>query len=182
MTGPFQSALRMALSIASILSHPCSTMTSGKYVAESVFLETKRGRKLEEESGEGADESVAGYIAGFGKLMCMPWTPTVQSRYDDASSKSVNNDTLQDNVGGLRTCASRGNPRCDKVDAPAFEQRKLLCFDLSESRVLEGTRERIFSDAIAYWHGLKVADATSQLRCASWTRRPDVPSHEEGAR
>lgn len=96
---PFQSAFRMALSIASILSHPCSTMTSGRYVAERVFLEVKRGRKLEEESGEGADESVDGYIAGFGKLMCIPWTPTVQSRYDDASSKSVNNDTPHSSKG-----------------------------------------------------------------------------------
>jgi len=63
---------------------------------------------------------------------------------------------------------------------PAFEQRKLLCVDLLESGVLEGTYERIFSDAFAYRHGLKVAYAASQLGCTSWTRRPDVPSDEEG--
>lgn len=85
--------------MASILSHPCSTMTSGRYVAESVFLEKKRGRKGEDEYGEGADESVEGYIAGFGNVMCIPWTPTVQSRYDDAFSKSVNNETLRDTWG-----------------------------------------------------------------------------------
>ena len=179
---PFQSAFRMALSIASILSHPCSTMTSGKYVAESVlFLETKRGRKLEEESGDGADESVDGYIDGFGKLMCIPWTPTVQSRCDDASSKSVNNDTLWTR-GGLRTRHLGKGTGCEKADTPAFEQRKLLCVDLLESGVLEGTYERIFSDAFAYRHGLKVAYATSQLGRTSWTRGPDVPSDEEGAR
>jgi hypothetical protein len=74
-------------------------MTSGKYVAESVFLEAKRGRKLEEERGEGADESVEGYIDGFRKVMCIPWMPTVQSRYDDAFSKSVNNDTPHSSKG-----------------------------------------------------------------------------------
>lgn len=69
---PSQSAFRMALSIASILSHPCSTMTFGKNVAESVCLEKKRGRKEDEERGEGEDESVEGYIDGFGKLMYIP--------------------------------------------------------------------------------------------------------------
>ena len=71
-------------------------MTSGKYVAERVCLELKRGRKEEEEKGDGVDESVEGYIDGFGKLICIPWTPTVQSRYDDAFSKSVNNEILRE--------------------------------------------------------------------------------------
>lgn len=90
----------MALSIASLLSHPCSTITSGKYVAERVCLDLRRGKKEEEENGEGGDESAEGYIDGFGKLMCIPWTPTVQSRYDDAFSKSVSNEILRDTQGG----------------------------------------------------------------------------------
>lgn len=99
--GPLQSAFRMALSIALTLSHPCSTMTSGKYVAERVCLELRRGKKEEEENGEGGDESAEGYIAGFRKLICIPWTPTVQSRYDDAFSNSVSNEILAGHMGGL---------------------------------------------------------------------------------
>jgi hypothetical protein len=85
-------------------------------------------------------------------------------------------------ASGLRTRHRGKETGCEKADAPAFEQRKLLCVDLLESGVLEGTYERIFSDAFAYRHGLKVAYAASQLGCTSWTRRPDVPSDEEGAR
>lgn len=61
-------------------------------------MELKRGRKEEEENGDGAEESVDGYIDGFGKLICIPWTPTVQSRYDDAFSKSVNNEILWNGI------------------------------------------------------------------------------------
>jgi len=84
-------------------------------------------------------------------------------------------------VGQQRNPAEHvGLEMCDQLqgvaDAPTFKQRELLCFNLSESRVLEGTYERIFSEALAYRHGLEVAYAASELGCASWTRRPDVPS------
>lgn len=131
-------------------------MTSGKYVAESECLEIKRGRKAEEENGEGADESVDGYMDGFGKLICIPWTPTVQSRYDSAFSKLVNSEILRGagQEGRLQGRRSRG-----EAHAPALERRELFFFDLSESGVVEGTYERVFRDALAYQHRFKVADA-----------------------
>ena len=57
---PDQPALWIALSTASILSHPWAGMTSGKYVALNVFLDVADGvglaledRVVDEESGEG---------------------------------------------------------------------------------------------------------------------------------
>lgn len=45
--------------------------------------------------GEGASErSEARMRDGWGNLIWIPWTPIVQSRYEDASSKSVSNETL----------------------------------------------------------------------------------------
>jgi len=46
----------MALSMASILSHPCSGITSGKYVAEKDCLEVILGRLKDEENGDGVSE------------------------------------------------------------------------------------------------------------------------------
>jgi hypothetical protein len=57
---PFQPALRMALSTVSILSHPCSGAICGRYVAVNVCLNVLRvGTKVDDERGEGADESEA---------------------------------------------------------------------------------------------------------------------------
>jgi len=45
--------------MASTLSQPWSGITSGKYVAENVCFEVMRGKKRDEESGEGvSDEDV----------------------------------------------------------------------------------------------------------------------------
>ena len=46
-----------------------------------------------EESGEGASEA-GGLVGGGVKVIWMPCVPTVQSRYDVASSKSVRSDIL----------------------------------------------------------------------------------------
>lgn len=55
---PFQPALRTALSTVSILSHPCSGAICGRYVALNVCLNVLRvGIDVDDESGEGADES-----------------------------------------------------------------------------------------------------------------------------
>ena len=80
---PFQPALRMALSMASILSQPCSSATSGRYVAEKECLRTLRvGAEDPDESGEGAygGEGATGMSEGCGNVMWIPCTPTVQSR------------------------------------------------------------------------------------------------------
>lgn len=63
MIRPVHPALWIALSIASILSHPCSGMTSGRYVAEKDCLDVKRGRDGVLENGEpgsvdGVDEGI----------------------------------------------------------------------------------------------------------------------------
>ena len=55
-----------------------------------------RGRERSEtaeESGEGASEA-EGLVGGGEKVIWMPCVPTVQSRYDAASSKSVRSDIL----------------------------------------------------------------------------------------
>lgn len=46
----------MALSIASILSHPWSGMTSGRYVAENDCLDVNRGRLGVDELGDGVSD------------------------------------------------------------------------------------------------------------------------------
>jgi hypothetical protein len=56
---PSQPALCMALSMASTLLHPCSGMTSGRYVAEKtrfVDLDLLERRLEEEDKGEGVLE------------------------------------------------------------------------------------------------------------------------------
>ena len=50
---PLHPAFRTALSTASSLSQPWSGITSGRYVAENVCFEVSRGKKGDEESGEG---------------------------------------------------------------------------------------------------------------------------------
>ena len=109
---PFQPALRIALSMASVCSQPWSGATSGRYVADKVRRAAKgddeegeevRGRERSEtaeESGEGASEAV-GLVEGGLNEICMPWVPTVQSRYDAASSKSVRSDTLAPPRGNI---------------------------------------------------------------------------------
>ena len=94
---PPQPALRIALSIVSSLSQPCSSATCGRYVAlKECFRErtgegvVERGAEaeaevevgVEEPSGEGADEGegATGSAEGCGKEMRMPCTPSVQSR------------------------------------------------------------------------------------------------------
>lgn len=59
----------MALSIASILSHFCSGMTSGRYVAVKVFLDDilAVGRLVLDESGEGVLEEDVESRDGWGK-------------------------------------------------------------------------------------------------------------------
>ena len=61
-------------------------------------------------SGDGADEGegATGSRDGCGKVMWMPCTPTVQSRYDSASSKSVRSDTLR---ARARARDRHGRPR-----------------------------------------------------------------------
>lgn len=56
---PLHPALRIALSTASSLSQPCSGITSGKYVAENVCFEVRRGKKGDEDNGEGDSDSDA---------------------------------------------------------------------------------------------------------------------------
>jgi hypothetical protein len=56
---PLHPALRIALSIASSLSQPCSGITSGRYVAEKVCFEVRRGKEGDEENGEGASDDEA---------------------------------------------------------------------------------------------------------------------------
>ena len=101
---PDQPALRIALSIVSSLSQPCSSATCGRYVAEKVW---RGGRDAAAAvvggvgagvaSGDGADEGegATGSRDGCGKVMWIPCTPTVQSRYESASSNSVRRDTLR---------------------------------------------------------------------------------------
>lgn len=113
---PFHPALRIALSIASTCSQPCSGATSGRYVADNVRRGTKgneedeedededgeedgkdvKGRErseMAEESGEGASEAEGLVGSGVNEIW-MPCVPMVQSRYEEASSKSVRSDTL----------------------------------------------------------------------------------------
>lgn len=52
------------------------------------------GSVTEDDSGEGADEDSDAKVDGWGKLIRIPCTPIVQSKYDDASSKSVSRDML----------------------------------------------------------------------------------------
>ncbi len=69
---PLQPALRMALSMASILSQPCSSATSGRYVAENECFRTLRvATEDPDESGEGADdgEGETGMSDGCGNEM-----------------------------------------------------------------------------------------------------------------
>lgn len=42
--------------MASIFSHPCSGMTSGRYVAEKDCLEVILGRLKDDENGDGVSE------------------------------------------------------------------------------------------------------------------------------
>lgn len=49
---------------------------------------------VEEARGEGASEDALD--TGCGKEMYMPWVPRVQSRYEEASSKSVSSDILHE--------------------------------------------------------------------------------------
>jgi hypothetical protein len=96
-------------------SQPCSGATSGRYVADNVRRGTKgneeedddedeeeevgrevKGRErseMAEESGEGASEAEGLVGSGVNEIW-MPCVPTVQSRYEVASSKSVRSDTL----------------------------------------------------------------------------------------
>ena len=55
------------------------------------------GSESDDENGDGAeDESEDGVnVDGCGKLMWIPCTPTVQSRYDVASSKFVSSEMLR---------------------------------------------------------------------------------------
>jgi hypothetical protein len=135
---PFQPALRIALSIASMWSQPCSGATSGRYVAERVRRgardaaedsgdgdeedeedeEREEGEDEEreeereesgrvrsetaEESGEGASEA-EGLVDGGEKDIWMPCVPSVQSRYEAASSKSVRSDILARHTRGAAT-------------------------------------------------------------------------------
>lgn len=66
---PFQPAFWMALSMASNLSHPCSGMTSGRYVAEKDCFDVNLGRYDEEESGEGVVDEEVGSNEGCLKLI-----------------------------------------------------------------------------------------------------------------
>jgi hypothetical protein len=60
-------------------------------------LEVILGRYADEERGDGAPDELVdvGSRAGFENVMYIPCTPTVQSRYEDASSKSVSNEMLR---------------------------------------------------------------------------------------
>lgn len=56
MIRPFHPALWIALSTASILSHPCSGITSGRYVAVNDCFDVSRVRLPEDENGEDVSE------------------------------------------------------------------------------------------------------------------------------
>lgn len=61
-----------------------------------VGREIRLARRLpEEESGEGVSDDEAVLREGWGNLMYIPWTPTVQSRYELASSKLVSSEMLE---------------------------------------------------------------------------------------
>lgn len=67
---PPQPDFSMALSIASNLSHPCSGMTSGRYVAVNFFLDVTLGRFGVEEKGDGAsDVESCVNVEGWGNVM-----------------------------------------------------------------------------------------------------------------
>lgn len=102
---PFHPALRIALSTASICSHPWSGATSGRYVADNVRRDAaaakgegeeeeeeepreeaeesevsgRERRDIAEESGEGASDA-EGLVGGGVNEIWMPCVPTVQSR------------------------------------------------------------------------------------------------------
>ena len=75
-------------------------------------------REMAEESGDGASEAGAWLLdAGGANDICIPCVPTVQSRYDVASSKSVRSDILPlPSFLRFLFCKGRG-----RRDAPAFE-------------------------------------------------------------
>lgn len=54
------------------------------------------GATLQRRAARGADEDSedADKVDGWGKLIRMPCTPIVQSKYEDASSKSVSKEML----------------------------------------------------------------------------------------
>lgn len=64
-----------------------------------VCFDVNRGRLYDEESGEGVSDE-GDMKEGWGNLMYMPWTPTVQSRYESASSKLVSREILGKSGGG----------------------------------------------------------------------------------
>jgi hypothetical protein len=77
--------------------------TSRRYVADKVWRAPKeeevKGRERSEmakENGEGASEA-EGLVEGLNDTW-MPCVPTVQSRYEAASSKSVRSNTLTHNI------------------------------------------------------------------------------------
>ncbi len=103
---PSHPAFRIALSIVSFLSQPWSGATSGRYVAVIGRLFMKCDEALsrdgEDEYGDGVfDEEfdlVVVSAVGCEKDMYTPCTPTVQSRYEDASSKSWSSEILHGDI------------------------------------------------------------------------------------
>lgn len=72
---PLHPAFRIALSTASILSHPCSGAISGRYVAEKLCFKVLRaGTTGGEDKGEGVEEGEeeVGSNDGCGNDMWMP--------------------------------------------------------------------------------------------------------------
>jgi hypothetical protein len=115
--------------------------------------------------------------AGCANVSEMPCTPTVQSRYDAASSKSVRSETLclesAMRAGDGRTGTGRG--------LRALEPRELAPLDLAEAVVAERADEGILLQAVVQRQRLEAADAAAQARGAARARRTRVPRYEERA-
>lgn len=176
---PLHPAFWIALSTASSLSQPCSGMTSGRYVALNVWRELTRGRGryVDDDSGDGApDSELDASSAGCANVSEMPCTPTVQSRYDAASSKSVRSETL---CSGQRR--AHGEDGRTGRGLRALEPRELAPLDLAEAVVAERADEGILLQAVVQRQRLEAADAAAQARGAARARRTRVPRYEERA-
>lgn len=137
---PSQPAFLIALSIVSILSHPCSRAISGRYVAVYDLFSHDRLEDVSHgvDKGDGVLESESDDVAGCENVMLIPCTPIVQSRYEVASSKSVSSEILQ-----WITLSTTIRGKRETADVRALEIGKLPLLDLIEPRVSECADEGI---------------------------------------
>lgn len=150
-------------------------MTSGRYVAVKVWREVTRGRYVEDDNGDGAPDSEDDVSSdGCAKVIEMPWTPTVQSRYDVASSKSVRSETLRDISIRLS-----GGCECGSLGLRALEPFELPPLDLVEAVVAERADEGKLLQPLVQPERLEAADAATEARGAARARRTRVPGNKE---